>query len=459
MNSAYDTTTGRGNTAGDPYHVEMSDPFSGGGGFDPRMFSQVPFFRELAKIMTWTGGPVNWDLARQTAESVTSSAAGGGRALPPGDRDDEEFAAAVTAAELWLDAVTELPAVEGPARALSTQEWVRLATSSEGLGLYLEPVARGMGTALTKGMPEELRAMLGNAGAGTAGEDAVAGVLGPMGAMLYGVQAGSVAGHLAGQLLGTYDLGVPTVDPRVVGVVGGNARRFAEEYEFDATEFRYWLALREAAHRRQFAGVPWLRGHLADLIRRFAAEADFDASGLLESFGGMGLDPTALSDPSRLRDALEGPEGFSVEPTSAQLEVLARLRALMSFTEAWVDTVVRAAATGKLPSLPRIEEVVRRGRAEKGAGQRLLQQLVGLDLSPEDRGAARSFCDAVLTARGQAGLDRAWRSADNLPTREELAEPSRWLLRLAADGTFDDLESELGELPPIPDDLGGLDEA
>jgi hypothetical protein len=48
----------------------MSDPF---GGFDPRMFEQVPLFRELAKVMRWSGGPVNWDLASQTALALAEA--------------------------------------------------------------------------------------------------------------------------------------------------------------------------------------------------------------------------------------------------------------------------------------------------------------------------------------------------------------------------------------------------
>lgn len=435
----------------------MSDSSSGGpGGFDPNMFSQVPFFRELHKIMAWTGGPVNWDLARQTATSVASAGPAQDRALRAGDRDEAEFAQAVGVAELWLDAVTDLPAVEGPARTLSAEEWIALANSSDGLGLYLEPVAEGMSAALTSGLPEELKGMLG--GAGMPGGDALSGALGPMGAMLFGMQVGTVSGSLAGQLLGTYDLGVPTVEPHVVGVVGGSARQFAAEYDVDPAELRFWLALREVAHRRQFAGVAWLRGHLAGLIRTFASQADFDANGLLERFGGMGLDPEALSDPERLRDAFEGVDAPAVEPTPAQRATLTRLQALVAFTESWVDTVVRAAGSDKLPALPRMEEAMRRRREAKGAGERYLEQLVGLDLKPADADAGAAFCAAVLAARGQEGLDRAWRGPEYLPSAEELADPSRWLVRLAAEETDLDVELDERELPHIPDDLGELDE-
>lgn len=424
----------------------MTDPFSGG--FDPRMFESVPLFRELAKVMSWSGGPVNWEIAAQTALAVCAQggpgdvggAQGGpggvggtqgglGRQLGAGgERATEELAAAVRTGELWLDEATSLPHVEGRARALTLEEWIRLACASGGLGVYVEPVAEGMREALGRQLPEQLAGMGG-------GEGAAAGPLGQaldsLGAMMYGVQLGTIAGHMAGQLLGTYDLGLPTLEPRVVGTVGDTAWRFAREYGFDQTELRHWLALRESAHRRQFAGVPWLHEHVAGLIRRFAADADFDPGGLMEQLGGMGRG-AELADPDALREALEGPDAFQVEPTTAQRATLARLQAVVAFTESWVDTVVRAAGTGKLTALPRIEEAMRRRRAEPGPGERMLQQLIGLDLKPADVRLGQGFCDAVIAARGQEGLDRAWEGSANLPTLAELSEPSRWLVRMAA---------------------------
>jgi uncharacterized protein (DUF2342 family) len=45
---------------------------------------------------------------------------------------------------------------------------------------------------------------------------------------------------------------------------------------------------------------------------------------------------------------------------------------------------------------------------------------------------ARAFCDAVIAARGQEGLDRVWNDAAHLPASEDFGEPSRWLVRMAA---------------------------
>jgi putative hydrolase len=249
-----------------------------------------------------------------------------------------------------------------------------------------------------------------------------------MGAMMYGVQVGTIAGNLAGQLLGAYDLGLPVLDARIVATVGDTYERFARDYDVGPTEMRYWLALRESIFRRMFAGVPWLQPELSRLLTEFAAAAEFNPEQLMEQFGSAGIDP---SDLEALSSALGGEE-FTVEPTTGQQRVLDRLQALVAFVEAYAELVINAAGQTRLTALGRIEEAMRRRRAERGPGERMLHQLIGLDLLPRQVRDARAFCDAVIAARDQSGLDRVWRDPSHLPTPEDFEEPSRWLVRMAA---------------------------
>ncbi|CAN5887054.1 zinc-dependent metalloprotease [soil metagenome] len=382
------------------------------------MFEQIPLFRELAKVMSWTSGPVNWDLAMQTAESLAADSA------PRSDRDEREFADAVNVAELWLDQATGLQAVAGPVRSLTAREWVSAAATSTGLGLLIEPLAAGMSAAMSEGMPEQLRAMEGQPGFA----DALRQSFGAMGAMMYGVQVGTIAGNLSAQLLGAYDLGVPVIDARTVATVGTTYEQFAGDYDVEPAEMRYWLALRESIFRRMWAGVVWLQPHLSAQIAEFAAAADFNPEQLMEQFGGGGLDPSNIES---LSDALGGAE-FAVEPTSAQRHVLDRLQALVAFVEAYAEVVVATAAGERLGALTRIEEAMRRRRAAHGPGERTLHELIGLDLVPRQIRDARAFCDAVIAARGLEGLDRVWHDAARLPTSGDFTDPSRWLVRMAA---------------------------
>lgn len=422
---------------------------SGGFGFDPESLSNIPLFRELQKLMSWQGGPVNWDLARQMAAGI----AGEAQVAIGVDADQSAWADAVRVTESWLDAHTTLPAIEGPALALTSQEWVQRAASEGGIARYVEPIATGMQEALGKGLADQLPG-------GMAGLGGMQGAMTPMTAMLTGMQVGTVAGHLAGQLMGSYDLGVPTLDPTVVATVGDQAGQLARESGISSDELRFWLALREAVHRRIFAGVGWVTEHLSSEIGRFAAAAEFDAAALTEQLGGMGgLDPSMLSDPEALRRMAEE-AGGGMEPTAAQQEILARLQALVSLVAGYADVMVRRAGAGKLVNLGRIEEVTMRRRGERGEGERFLSQLIGLDLRPADVRAGASFCEAVLAARGPGGLDVVWRDVAHLPSPAEVADPSRWLLRLAAEEARLGVAPETDDLPPadieVPDDLGGL---
>lgn len=410
----------------------MSSDFPGG--FDPRQFEQIPLFRELAKVMAWEGGPVNWDLARQTAEAIAADVPEP-RAIGADPGDD--LPTAVGVAELWLDEVTALPRVDGSERMLSTTEWVRLAATHDGLGRLVEPVARGMSEALSSALPDDLSDLSGMAGIpgleGMSGAGGMGGAVGrameSMGAMMYGVQIGTIAGHLSGQLIGGYDLGLPTIEPRIAATVGGSADRFATEYGLSVTEFRYWLALREAIHRRMYAGVDWLRDAVGALIEDFAKAADFDPTTMFDQLRGSGLDP---SDPESMQKALQQPGDFQIEPTTGQRRTLEQLQALIAFVSGYADVIMRAASENRLTALPRITETMTRRRAEKGPGEQFLESLVGLDLKPADFRLGQQFCDAVVTARGIEGLDRVWADRSYLPRLDELAEPSGWLVRMAA---------------------------
>ena len=434
-----------------------SEPTGPFGAFDPEALAGVPFFAELAKLLAWDGGPVNWDLARQMAGGIAGTPQ---RAIGVA-ADEEAWADAVRVVELWLDAATGLPAVEGPARALTSAEWVQLAASSDGIGRYVEPVASGMQEAMQGGLAGQLPEELAGLGALGGLERAMR----PMTALLSGMQVGTITGHLSTQLMGGYDLGVPTLDARMVTTVGDEASRFARDYGFEPHEVRFWLALREALHRRLFAGVDWLGDHVADRIGAFAAAADLDPGRLSEQLGGLGglggFDPSLLQDPEALQRMAEEAGGLGLEPTAEQQQIMAELQALVALVAGYTDVVVRAAADGRLPTIGRIEEAAVRRRGERGQGEQFLTQLTGIDLKPADVRQGTAFCDAVVAARGIDGLDRVWSDPAQLPTVAELAEPSRWLVRMAATEAAEGAAPDDDELPladvEIPDDLGGLD--
>src|SRR5919201_5599654 len=95
-------------------------PFGGGEGGNPDDLSgKIPLFAELQKLLSWSGGPVNWDLARQLSLSALAS---DHRRITAEERREVEQA--VRLADLWLNEATDLPSGVAAAEAWTRVEWI-----------------------------------------------------------------------------------------------------------------------------------------------------------------------------------------------------------------------------------------------------------------------------------------------------------------------------------------------
>ena len=413
--------------------------------------------RFMALLRSGGEGPVDWDLATRVALQVAAE----------GDRDptaDERRLAedAFQLAEHWLDA-TSLPAPPDAGRvvASSRQAWVNAAIPA--LRPLIEAVARAATDALValaqeqleelgeeglpelEGLPPGMSELLGQLSGGDLGA-----MLRPAGAALTGLQAGQVIGQLARQLLGQYELAIPTAPRAEAHWLAVNVHEAFAGWDLDPTEVALVLALSEAAHRRLYHAVPWLDAHVQSLVARFAAGTDIDAERMRELAEELmlGVDP---DDPASLQEAMERAATLRLEPTPDQRRILERLQGVVCLVGAWARHEVARAAEGRLGSLERIEEVLRRRRATRGDGEELLAGLLGLDLKPDDESVGDRFVPAVEGALGPAGLRRALAHPENVPDSEELADPARWLDRTTPDLDVPDdasaLFDDLGEAP------------
>ena len=85
---------------------------------DPQQFADA--LRQFADLMSWQGGPVNWDLAKNVARQ-TVAAEGDPSVL---DADRQKIVEAIRLADLWLDEATAFPSGVRSAQAWSRSEWV-----------------------------------------------------------------------------------------------------------------------------------------------------------------------------------------------------------------------------------------------------------------------------------------------------------------------------------------------
>lgn len=415
-------------------------------------------FAAFQSIMGWKDGPVNWPVAKEAAYQI----AGEPHPILGDQRAQAAWADAVLTADAWLAAHTPMQPGTGQAKALSPHEWIDLATGPDGIARYVEPVANGMHRAFSSRIAKELEQSGMVAGAmgmmGGAGQDDP---MQPISAYAIGVQVGQIAGHLANQLGGAWDLSVPTLSKEIVAVIGGVTAGLAQDHGLDGREVEFVLALRECAHRRLFNGVPWLLDHLSAELRAYGEATVFDTEGLLTAFGNLQVvgDASAFSDPAIQEQMQDLARQMHQERSPEQEAIQERLQTLVVLIYGYSEALVRRAGQGRLPNLDAILTVLHDKAKEPGVGEQALMNLLGLNLHPEDLAQGAAFCEAVVAARGDAGLDRVWADVAHLPSAAEVANPRRWLLRVAGEDAEAGTQAPLPEVDfVIPEDLSGLDD-
>jgi putative hydrolase len=229
-------------------------------------------------------------------------------------------------------------------------------------------------------------------------------------------------GELAGEMVGSTDIGLPLGPEGTAALLPSGVAAFGSGLSVDLGEVRLFLALREAAHQRLFGHVPWLRQHLLGAVEAYASGITVDLNRLREA-----MPDIDVSDPSALRDALQGEALFRPEDTPAQKLALARLETALALVEGWVATVVAAAATGRLTHASALAEAIRRRRASGGPAERTFATLVGLELRPRMLREAADLWAGVGAARGTDGRDALWDHPDLLPTADDLENPDAFL--------------------------------
>src|SRR5260370_2747771 len=151
---------------------------------DPQQFADA--LRKFADLLSWRGGAVNWDLAKNVARHAIVGA-GDPSIL---DAQRREVTDAVRLADLWLDEATTFPSGVRKIEAWSRSEW--LEATFPVWAKLCDPIAAkgveamsGMFTAdpaqLGEEVPEEVRQALGALGGGAGGLGGPAALMRPIG--------------------------------------------------------------------------------------------------------------------------------------------------------------------------------------------------------------------------------------------------------------------------------------
>lgn len=432
---------------GGPVPPEMREALESMGltNLDPAMVRQMQA-QVQAMMSSSDDSAIHADLAHDTARGVVAQH--GDSSIS--ERTRKDVAEVVQVATLWLDAVTDFPPPEGGGTALSRAEWVEQTLPV--WRTLTTPVAEGVRSALTSAMQQQLKDL----GEGDLPLEipgmppgmnpaAVMGQMEPMmrrmsGAM-FGAQVGQAVGTLAGEIVSGTEVGLPLMPGETVAMLPANVSTFAEGLQVDPGEVHLYLAVREAARVRLFAGVPWLGPQLLTAVQDYARDISIDTDAIEQAV--RSADP---SDAEAMQAALSG-SMFSPEPSPAQQAALSRLETYLALVEGWVDVVSERASSAHLPHAAALAEAVRRRRATGGPAEKVFASLVGLELRPRRLRDAANLWSALESAQGPQARDEAWAHPDVAPTAADLDDPLGFVERRGTSTVSDtSLDDELEAL-------------
>lgn len=375
-------------------------------------------------------GPVDWELAKNVCRQAIS-----GQGDPSVNANDtRRIADAFGIAQVWLDSATVFPAGGAVPATWSRSEW--LEATWPAWQEIIEPIAAGVQSTLTTlpslpgagmdltdlqipgmpdGLPEGFPADLSQ----IAGP--LMGMAKRMGAAMFGMQVGNGLAALADSVLGAADVTIPLTGDGRPALVSENVKEFGADLDLELADVYLYLALREAAHQRLYAHVPWLRTAVTTAVTTYASGITVNTDRIQESLQGIDM-----SNPEALQEVMSSGV-FEPAETDEQKQALLRLETLLALIEGWVQDVVDVAVADRLPAAGRLAETMRRRRATGGPAERTFATLVGLELRPRRLREAQSLWAQLRDARGMEGRDSVWRHPDLIPGAEELDDPASWL--------------------------------
>lgn len=420
----------RGGMSGNlPFGFGMPDDGESRPSFDMGSFDMGQLgamLQHLGRLLESGGdGAVNWDLARDTARQAIVQA--GDPSVSDAER--REVIAAVDLAQVWLDGACTFPASSASGAAWSRSEW--LEATYPAWQRMVTPIAEHVQSVMSAmpaqgELPPELAAMLpeGTPPEAMAMMAPLMGMAKQLGSAMFGMQMGQALAALAGEVVGVSDIGIPLTADARPAMLPRNVAAFGDGLDVAADDVRLYLALRECAHQRLFAHVPWLAPRLDGAIDAYARGLRLDPERMNDAM--QGIDPSALSDPERLRE-LMGSDLFALGESEEQQAALRRLETLLALIEGWVDDVVTESCAATLPSAERLGESIRRRRAAGGPAERTFASLVGLQMRPRALREAAALWRQVREQRGVEGRDALWAHPDLLPDADDLADPGAFL--------------------------------
>jgi uncharacterized protein (DUF2342 family) len=197
--------------------------------------------------------------------------------------------------------------------------------------------------------------------------------------------------YLARHVLGQYDpllLAEAEGPDHALYFLHPNIVRTAMALDVDYPRFRRWIAFHEVTHAAEFGAAPWLSGYLE----------------------------------SRMLEAVESlAEGHFERETFGELDVA------MTAVEGYAELLMDRAFDDEYDDLRRKVDA---RRESGGPVTTLIRRLLGLGLKKRQYELGAAFFSHVADERGLEAASVVWEEPKNLPSKQELENPDRWLTRI-----------------------------
>jgi coenzyme F420 biosynthesis associated uncharacterized protein len=243
-------------------------------------------------------------------------------------------------------------------------------------------------------------------------------------------QVGVLVGYLSRRVLGQYDFGLMAAEPFMAGklyFVEPNLRQVEQTLGVPPDELRRWIALHEATHAHEFELYPWVRTYLSSSLRQYLKLLIDDMRGR----GEPGENTMMLLVNRFIHNLRLGHNVINALMTPQQRELMSRLQALMSLAEGYSNHVMNHVGKDLLPNFELIHQRVEHRQRDRSQIEQVFLKITGLSLKMEQYRQGERFVDYVVEKRGIAFANRAWHSAEDLPTETEIRDPEAWIRRMS----------------------------
>ena len=246
-----------------------------------------------------------------------------------------------------------------------------------------------------------------------------------VGPMMFGVQAGTMIGHLSHRAYGDDDVLLPAKLDKRVSIIASMVEKFAHDWSVDLDEaILYFLIIQSI--RSQVRNAGWLYETLNDLCSRYVGAYELNPYKIEELINNIETDGEnsvmAINvTPEQMFEALRTPLHDVLG------EEIGRISALH---KAYVEYVAHKNIEEMVPSANLIREARTRIKVTTSKAELFVEQLFGVDISSKNLELATVFVDGIIEREQEDALHKIWSNPELMPTSAEFSAPGLYLARL-----------------------------